>query len=530
MLRKKHLKWTQRTGALLLAVMVVFSGLSFAAPSAMTRDTLYKKAQKTISFYKEKCQSGSASILMDWPAVGLCAFGEDLTSSSWRGVDGKDALTLRAEEAKLGRGLSTIKNTDFQRTIIGVTAAGGNPRDFGGKDLVAIVKGTMLPNGHFADSVKDRKTGKPVGNMLVNAHCFGVISLYTAGEPIPNRDKCLEWLIDSQNHDGGFTWDVKTFVNPEDAELVDSDPDMTAAGLMAMAILGLDKDSVPVKRALSFLKKNQRKNGGFASWGTDNPESCSWVIKGLTAFHIDPMGPEWTNENGSNPVTAMMSFQIPNGGFVHVKNEDEALPIYDNGMSTEQALYGMASAYFNKSVYEIQHDVYRGKVEPTLFSDVKPTDKDSKAIFDGIYSYVLKEKKKGQFCPDDNMMQVNFFDSLARMVSLHYKDIKPVKVYGKSYYGSISESHPNWDSIYALLGLDVLKENEKIDAYSSISEEKALEYVDKVMKKTYPKWNGKFAGRKSFEKDGNNRMLTRRRAAVLFDAVKKSKDIQKKGF
>lgn len=40
----------------------------------------------------------------------------------------------------------------------------------------------------------DNQTGLPVGEDLVNAHIFGIIALYVAGEPIPNKDKCVEWL------------------------------------------------------------------------------------------------------------------------------------------------------------------------------------------------------------------------------------------------------------------------------------------------------------------------------------------------
>jgi hypothetical protein len=334
-----------------------FSAIASAAESKLTRDEVYKAAQKTIDYYQKSYRQQEYKGILDWPALGLFGFGEDVSGPEWT-VNGKNGAYWREQEVRQGVGLSKTKNTDFQRTIIGVCAAGQDPRNFGGLNLVEIEKGTMLPNGHFADSVADRKTGLPVGDDLINAHVFGVISLHCAGEPIPNRDKCLEWLAGQQHRDGGFTWDVKYFDDPKDYELVESDVDMTAAALMAFAILGETETNPVVARAIDFLKKKQLDNGGFYSWGTENPESCAWVIQALTLLGKDPMGPEWTKPSGGNPVSALLRFQLPNGSFTHVLSEDDNLPIYDNGMSTYQALYALADAYNKKASYDLLHEKY----------------------------------------------------------------------------------------------------------------------------------------------------------------------------
>jgi len=41
-----------------------------------------------------------------------------------------------------------------------------------------------------------------------------------------------------------------------------------------------------------------------------------------------------------------------------VLSEDENLPIYDNGMSTYQALYALADAYNKKAAYDLLHEKY----------------------------------------------------------------------------------------------------------------------------------------------------------------------------
>ncbi|WFD10703.1 prenyltransferase/squalene oxidase repeat-containing protein [Tepidibacter hydrothermalis] len=351
-----------------LSFLMVFNLCVFnaeAMASKISREDVLKAGQKTVNYYHENYKRKEYKGILDWPALGLYGFGEDVSSPKWT-VNGKNGVYFREEEVKKGIMLSKTKNTDFQRTIIGVCAAGKDPRNFGGMNLVDIEKSTMLPSGHFADSVADNTTGKPVGEDLVNAHIFGIISLHCAGEEIPNKQKCLEWLQNQQHNDGGFTWDVKSYENPKDYELIESGVDMTAAALMAFAILDQDDSNPHVKKALKFIHTKQLDSGGFESWGSENPESCSWVIQAIRMLGQDPLSDEWTNAKGENPVSALLKFQLENGAFTHVLGEDDDLPIYDNAMSTEQALYGLADAYNEKGVYDMLHEKYKVKNNPNM--------------------------------------------------------------------------------------------------------------------------------------------------------------------
>ena len=408
-----------------------------AYESNITRQDVYEAAQKTIQYYKDTYRKQEFAGVLDWPALGLFGFGEDVSGPEWT-VNGKNGAYWREQEAARGIRLSKIKNTDFQRTIIGVCAAGKDPGNFGGMDLVSIVEGTMMPNGHFADSVEDRKTGLPVGEVLINAHIFGIIALHCAGVPIPNRDRCLEWLEKQQHKDGGYTWDVKYFDDPEDYNYVVSDVDMTAAALMGFAILGEDESNPAVVKALNFLKKVQLDNGGFHSWGTENPESCSWVIKALTLLGQDPMGPEWTKPSGGNPVSNMLRFQLENGGFTHVLDEEDMLPVYNNGMSTEQALYGMASAYHNKCVYDMLHEKYRPEAEKNLFSDYKPGQFGFKETAELVYDYVLSGRPDGTFGPGQPVTRAEFAKYLAYGLKLK-TELK--KYRGSDRFTDVSSAH-----------------------------------------------------------------------------------------
>jgi len=395
----------------LILTLALFTAVWFrpvpAAAAGLSREDVYRAAQKTIAYYQQAYRPREYRGILDWPALGLFGFGEDVSGPRWT-VNGKNGAWWREQEVRQGIGLSKTKNTDFQRTIIGVCAAGKDPRNFGGLNLVEIVKSTMLPSGKFADSVADNKTGLPVGEDLVNAHIFAIIALHCAGEPIPNRDRCLEWLQKQQHQDGGFTWDVKYFDDPKDYELVESDVDMTAAALMAFAILGEDESNPAVARALDFLRKKQLDNGGFHSWGTENPESCAWVIQALTLLGQDPMGPEWTKPSGGNPVSALLRFQLPDGSFTHVLREEENLPIYDSAISTYEALYALADAYNRRSAYDLLHEKYRPQAQKYLFSDYQPGQFGFDETMELVYSYVLSGYADGTFRPQAPVTRAEF--------------------------------------------------------------------------------------------------------------------------
>lgn len=412
-MKKKSLKLT----------IVMFIGLflclslsrgAWAAASKVSREEVRQAAQKTIQYYHDNFQKNQFAGVLDWPALGLFGFGEDVSGPQWS-ANGKNGAYWREREVSQGVNFSKTKNTDLQRTIIGVCAAGKDPRNFGGLNLVELEKGTMLPSGHFADSVADNKTGQPVGNELINAQIFGIIALHCAGEPIPNRDKCLEWLEKQQHTDGGFTWDVKYFDDPRDYELVESDVDMTAAALMGFAILGEDESNPVVARALDFLRTRQLDSGGFYSWGTENPESCAWTTQALVLLGQDPMGPEWTNSSGENPVSAILNFQLPDGSFSHVLKEEDNLPIYDSGISTYEALYALADAYNKKSVYQLLHEKYQATQESTTateakgkFSDFQPGQFGYEETLELVNDNVLSGYADGSFKPGAAVTRAEF--------------------------------------------------------------------------------------------------------------------------
>ena len=134
---------------------------------------------------------------------------------------------------------------------------------------------------------------------------------------------------ETQHPNGSFNWN-----------LADQKPDVdsTGAALMALGVLGETRESPVVRKALEYLQSAQENDGGFSSWGAANPESCAMVILGLLAVEVDPGEKEWTRPGG-NPVEAMLSYQLPDGSFEHIKG------MGSNLMATEQALLALSALH-----------------------------------------------------------------------------------------------------------------------------------------------------------------------------------------
>ncbi|HEY5049280.1 MAG TPA: prenyltransferase/squalene oxidase repeat-containing protein, partial [Acidothermaceae bacterium] len=97
----------------------------------------------------------------------------------------------------------------------------------------------------------------------------------------------VRWLLDAQEEDGSWfgRWGANYVYG-------------TGAVLPALAAVGADRDSIPVRRAVHWLEKHQNPDGGWgedlrsytdAEWrgkGESTPSQTAWALLGLLA--VDP--------------------------------------------------------------------------------------------------------------------------------------------------------------------------------------------------------------------------------------------------
>ncbi len=116
------------------------------------------------------------------------------------------------------------------------------------------------------------------------------------------------------------------------------DIDVTAMTLQALAPAGEDKAvAEAAERALAFLSAKQQEDGGYASFGTKNPESAAQVLVALSSLGIDCTQDERFIKNGRTIPDGLMKYRLPDGSFCHKEGDPT------NNTATVQAYYSLLS-------------------------------------------------------------------------------------------------------------------------------------------------------------------------------------------
>jgi hypothetical protein len=183
---------------------------------------------------------------------------------------------------------------DVARTILALEAAGVDPRSFAGEDLVQRLLAQQRDSGSYQ--------GWP------GTSAYAVLALRAAGAG--GTAKTIEWLRKVQGDDGG--WGNE----PGDP----STPEVTGAVLQV-----LSPGSDASDRALSYLRKEKRPNGGFAPGNnlSANAQATAWASQGLLAAGKDPAG----FGTGGSSLAYLRDLQASDGHFLQAPGQ-EASPVW----------------------------------------------------------------------------------------------------------------------------------------------------------------------------------------------------------
>lgn len=285
----------------------------------------------------------------DWTVLGLARSGMALpasyTNEYWKNVD----QTLKEAEGELGRN----KYSEYSRLILGLNSTGRDPSKVAGYNLL--------------DRLTDLATIERQG---INGPIYALLALDSLGRDSLIREDLIGSILTREIPGGGFALSGKL-----------ADPDVTAAVIQALSPYRnrLEVNQV-IERALTFLAKNQRENGGYAGWsagGQENLESTAQVILALTALGIDPKKDQSfikkTKVGGQvkevNLIDVLISFRLKDGSYSHFKGESSDL------MATEQALLALVSY---DRLLKKQNHIYR-------MGDIGGKDYRIKVVVNGEY-------------------------------------------------------------------------------------------------------------------------------------------------
>ena len=100
--------------------------------------------------------------------------------------------------------------------------------------------------------------------------------------------------------------------------------------------------------AISCLSKMQQADGGYASFGTANLESCAQVVSALSNVGINANTDSRFKKNGKSVLDAMLTYyDEKEGGFRHVNSAGGGYEPVVNQMATEQGYYALAQYFEN---------------------------------------------------------------------------------------------------------------------------------------------------------------------------------------
>jgi hypothetical protein len=219
----------------------------------------------------------SNQLYAGWAALGLVSAGYDLG----RVARGPGLLAYIRSGAGAPSDVGAV-----ERTILVARAAGLAPRSFGGHDLVAELERHIRADGSVSGQV--------------NWTAFAVLALRAAG--VSPSAETLRWLVRQQDADGGFS-----FAGAGGS----SDVDDTGAVLEALA--GDRATAVVTARAVSYLRRQQNRDGGFPSQpgASPNAQSTAWAIQGLDAVGVPAAGVD--HSGGSSPLAYLDALATPSG-------------------------------------------------------------------------------------------------------------------------------------------------------------------------------------------------------------------------
>jgi hypothetical protein len=262
-----------RVIACAVAGLVLTAGVATAAPS------FTRRARVAVGFVVAQ-QKNNGSIPAFSP-VGSTADAVVSMVAARRGKGAvKDAIGWLKERVRKDKA-DTIGLK--AKVVLAATAAGANPRKFGGADLIEEIQSSELPSGRFGDAT-------PVFDQAL-----GLLALQGAGESFSTAS--VQWLVDGQCADGGWQFDEPAGPTDDvhcsdgtDTDFFLSDTNTTS---LVVQVLGYIEDSPPQPAVDPFsffadIRDDDRGGWGY-SWGFEvtDANSTALVLQAYAAQGLD---------------------------------------------------------------------------------------------------------------------------------------------------------------------------------------------------------------------------------------------------
>ncbi|HHB89872.1 MAG TPA: hypothetical protein ENK60_01035 [Anaerolineae bacterium] len=302
----------------LILILIPFASQASPTSSRSQREAAVARA---IAWIRGQFQAGEIRSMGHCDAAYVVALaGQNPDGPDWT-MEG-ESLLRRCETTF--RDLPRKDAGEGAKALRAALAAGLDPRNFGGIDLIAFLENEYNPDTGYYHPY----------NLFRNN--LAIIALARAGRPIPA--KAIDALAAMQRPDGCWGW-------PIDPDATASDTDTSGLALHALAAAGRP-DHPTVGQCIARLRAMQNEDGGWELSGiygdqVSNVDSTALVVQGLVATGWDPEGPLFTRDQ--NAVQAILSFQAEDGSFWWRHNQAGSLML-----GTTQAIPPLLMTYPNE--------------------------------------------------------------------------------------------------------------------------------------------------------------------------------------
>lgn len=290
--------------------------------SAISQTVSWKRGTNNTVF-TEAFLKNVSSTATDWTVVFLGRLGitEDYNAFLKRA----NTYVKDQYDANPSTGLSTNTPTEWHRLTMAVLAAGGNPTDVGGHDLIA-------------DGTYKCKAGAP-WNQGMNGAAWALLALDSKGYEVPEgatytREVLISYILGKELSGGGWSLDDKSSL----------DLDITSMVVYALAPHAAEDAKVreAVNRGLDVLRSKISTDGDYYYGDTYNCESVAQAIIAFTSMGIDPATVTNASSRKSLLDGLLKYYSTRTGGFLHAyyKDENQNRP---NSMTTDQAMEAIAA-------------------------------------------------------------------------------------------------------------------------------------------------------------------------------------------
>ena len=404
----------------ILIAVILLTGLAVPA-HAITKPELDAAVTLTAAYIFNTVREPQVGVIGgEWTVIGLARSGHNVPDYYFENYYRAVEQYVRERSGVLHE----RRFTDHSRVILGLTAAGYDPRDVAGFDLTK-------PLGDFERTLWQG----------INGAIWALIALDSLDYPMPvneaaniqaTREMYITEILRRQTPDGG--WNLTAGVGGEVGRNERGDPALTGMALQALAkYQHMARVKAATDEALELLSKAQNNDGGYSGGhlGDASPavESTVQVLTALCELGIPFDDPRFV-KNGNTFIDSILSYRNSDGSFNHTRDGDG-----DSLMSTEQALYGLAAAQRaaegKNSLYRMSDTLKRGVFKPFGENgtqvDMRFTDVQNHANQQAIEALasrgIINGRSETLFDPDATMTRAEFAAIITRGLDLPERNI-----------------------------------------------------------------------------------------------------------